>query len=215
MSDDESQESQDLRHLPKQTRSVETRNAIVEAAERLFAEQGYEGTTTHRIAREAGVSVGALYRYFADKEAVLKEVYRLEVTGMRARILEEFGIVEIVGKDARQLVRTGLRLAFKIYSERPALRRVLSEQARKVPELIALRRAQEVELHQAVLLIISSFPGVRLPDREVGAYLLSLFMESLIEDSVLYREGGGAFDDDRLIDNAAELIVRYLFAESA
>ena len=206
-------EGSDLRRQPKQVRGVETRKSIIEAAEKLFAERGYESTTTHQIAAEAGVSVGALYRYFADKEAILKEIYRLEISGMRERILRDFSIVDIIGKDVRALVRAALVLAFEIYSERPGIRRVLSEQTRRIPDLVELRRSQEAELHQAVRQLITAFPGVRLPDREVGAYLLSLFMESFIEDSVLYRTSSPEFDDERLIDNAVEFIVRYLFTE--
>jgi len=193
---------------------VETRNSIVGAAERLFGAQGYESTTTHQIAKEADVSVGALYRYFADKEAILKELYRNDILEMRHRILAEIGVVDIVGKDARQLAHTAMALAFKIYSDRPGIRRVLFEQSRKVPDLAALRKEQEARLHAAVLQVINAFPGVKLPDLEVAAYLLSLFMESLIEDVVLYGGPTAKFDHARLIDTAAEFIVRSMFGEA-
>ncbi|MEQ1506576.1 MAG: TetR family transcriptional regulator [Myxococcota bacterium] len=44
-------------------------------ATRLFAEQGYEATTLRRVATEAGVSPGLLYRYFPSKPAVVLELY--------------------------------------------------------------------------------------------------------------------------------------------
>ncbi len=203
------------RHQPKQTRSQETWNSILEAATALFAEKGYEQTTTHQIASQAGVSVGALYRYFSDKQAILKELYGQEITGLRNRLLEEFSLADLVGQDVRQLVRKTMALAFRIYSERPGLRRVLGEQSRKIPELAELRRNQEAEVDRAVLQILSTAPGVRLPDPEVSAYLVSLFIESLIDDHVLHGNRGEArFEDNRVIDAATDFIMRYVLVRS-
>jgi AcrR family transcriptional regulator len=52
-----------------------TRAAIVEAALRLFRENGYEAATMRAIAREAGVSTGNAYYYFGSKEELIQEFY--------------------------------------------------------------------------------------------------------------------------------------------
>jgi len=49
----------------------ERRQQIVNAAVKLFSEQGYYSTTIQNIAREAGISVGLIYQYFRDKDDVL------------------------------------------------------------------------------------------------------------------------------------------------
>ncbi|WP_428263042.1 TetR/AcrR family transcriptional regulator [Haliangium sp.] len=49
----------------------QTRRAIVEAALGLMSAHGYEATTMEQVAREAEVSVGSLYNYFATKQALL------------------------------------------------------------------------------------------------------------------------------------------------
>jgi AcrR family transcriptional regulator len=49
----------------------ERRQQIVQAAVKLFSEQGYYNTTIQAIAREAGISVGLIYQYFRDKDDVL------------------------------------------------------------------------------------------------------------------------------------------------
>jgi AcrR family transcriptional regulator len=59
------------RKSPRQERSRRTVERIVEAAARIFHEQGYAGATTNDIADEAGVSVGSLYQYFPNKDALL------------------------------------------------------------------------------------------------------------------------------------------------
>jgi AcrR family transcriptional regulator len=54
-------------------RGEQTQAAIVEAALRLFAENGYEATTMRAIAREAGVATGNAYYYYASKEELIRE----------------------------------------------------------------------------------------------------------------------------------------------
>ena len=51
------------------------RDRLYAIAMRLIAERGYEATTLRDIAREAGVSVGLLYRYFPGKQAVVIALY--------------------------------------------------------------------------------------------------------------------------------------------
>jgi AcrR family transcriptional regulator len=56
-------------------RDPEARRAkVLEVATRLFAERGYESTSVNDVAAEAGVSIGALYKYFPDKPALLEGV---------------------------------------------------------------------------------------------------------------------------------------------
>ncbi|MDB9528489.1 TetR/AcrR family transcriptional regulator [Oscillatoria sp. CS-180] len=61
-----------MRRQPQQARSQERVKQILDVAEQLFVELGYESTTTRAIAARAGVSVGSLYQFFPDKEAILK-----------------------------------------------------------------------------------------------------------------------------------------------
>lgn len=212
---EERAEAPAARCQPQQSRSQETFTAILDAAAALFSERGYEQTTTHQIAGQAGVSVGALYRYFDSKQAVIRELYAREITGLRKRALEAFSLSDLVSKDLPQLLRKTLGVAFGIYGERPGLRRVLAEQSRKIPELAALRRSLEAEVHQGVRQILAAAPGVTLEDGEVGAYLISVFLESLMDDFVLYRrEQDRRFSDERVIDAASELVLRYVMGRA-
>ncbi|MFJ9813851.1 TetR/AcrR family transcriptional regulator [Streptomyces sp. NPDC101151] len=58
-----------------QTKSEQTRALILETAMRLFQERGYDKTTMRAIAKEAGVSVGNAYYYFAGKEHLIQGFY--------------------------------------------------------------------------------------------------------------------------------------------
>jgi AcrR family transcriptional regulator len=59
------------RRRPKQARSRATREAIVEATSQIIERSGPGGLTTNAVAERAGVSIGTLYQYFADKRALL------------------------------------------------------------------------------------------------------------------------------------------------
>ena len=56
---------------PRQERSRATVEAILEAAAQVFERHGYAAGTTNRIAERAGVSIGSLYQYFPNKDAIL------------------------------------------------------------------------------------------------------------------------------------------------
>jgi AcrR family transcriptional regulator len=61
----------------------QSRNMILSAAMRLFAEAGYERTTVRMIAREAGISQGLLYNYYAGKEDVLRALFMRSMEDVR------------------------------------------------------------------------------------------------------------------------------------
>lgn len=68
----------------KPPKGEQTRAHIVAVALRLFRERGYEQTTMRVIAREAGVSVGNAYYYFASKEHLVQAYYDLMQVEHRA-----------------------------------------------------------------------------------------------------------------------------------
>jgi len=86
------------RATPRQVRSEQTLQAILDAADRVFAEQSVEAVSTTMIAKEAGLSVGALYRFFDDKTAIavaLTERYAVTLADMVLQVevlLQEQGV---------------------------------------------------------------------------------------------------------------------------
>jgi len=85
-----------VRRAPVQRRSASTVEAVLRACSALLGEIPLEEITTTRIAEEAGLSVGALYRFFPDKQAILDAVAVRHMQEFRARM-------------ARVLVRAAFR----------------------------------------------------------------------------------------------------------
>lgn len=82
------------RRIPLQERSAETCRRIEEAATRLLADgASIEAITTQQIAKQAGVSVGALYRFFPDKQAIVDAVAM-----RRLAEFEEAMAVDLLGR---------------------------------------------------------------------------------------------------------------------
>ena len=64
------------RRQPKQLRSRMMVEVTVEAARQVFSEHGFEAATTNQIAARAGISIGSLYQYFPNKDALILEVQK-------------------------------------------------------------------------------------------------------------------------------------------
>ncbi|HEV2492621.1 MAG TPA: TetR/AcrR family transcriptional regulator [Terriglobia bacterium] len=77
--------------VSRQPRGVETRAAILEAAEHIFAEVGLAGARTDAIASAAGVNKALLYYYFNSKDALYRAVLEAHLEQFRARAQEAFG----------------------------------------------------------------------------------------------------------------------------
>ncbi len=72
----------------QEARRQATRQALLLAARRHFAERGYAETNTPEVVAEAGVTRGALYHHFADKKALFRAVVEAEHARLAAAITE-------------------------------------------------------------------------------------------------------------------------------
>jgi AcrR family transcriptional regulator len=78
----------------KAKQSENTRRALLDVARELFTERGYAGTATEEVVQRAGVTRGALYHQFRDKEDLFRAVYEeverelteRMIVGMRSRV---------------------------------------------------------------------------------------------------------------------------------
>ncbi len=87
------------RRQPAAKASEDIVTAIIEAAIELISEGGLESLTTNHVAARAGVSVGSVYRYFADKLAILAEIdrrYRRDLGERCLAVIESEGDLETV-----------------------------------------------------------------------------------------------------------------------
>src|SRR5438034_1262809 len=111
------------------------RKAILDAAVRVFARQGYEASPVGDVAREAGVAYGLVYHYFGSKEAVLEAVFR-EQWG---RLLAAVEVAEQTGETAPQQLELVVKIVLRTWRDDPDLVRLI---VREVLSGLALRRSR-------------------------------------------------------------------------
>jgi len=105
------------RRSPKQARSRATWEAIVEAAAQILERRGADGLTTNDVAERAGVSIGTLYQYFPDKQAILVAAARRELNGaplaarQMALIQALIAVIERLGGKGLATAKVGLQPA--------------------------------------------------------------------------------------------------------
>ncbi|MET0284939.1 MAG: TetR/AcrR family transcriptional regulator [Polyangiales bacterium] len=114
------------RKQPRQQRSTKLVDAILEAAVRVLSREGAAKFNTVRVAERAGVSVGSLYQYFPNKQAILfrlQEKEWLETSALMQSILGDGT------RGAKQRLRDAISAFFRTEHEEAPLRRALGASA--------------------------------------------------------------------------------------
>ncbi|WP_051660868.1 TetR/AcrR family transcriptional regulator [Bosea sp. 117] len=96
---------------------AETRARIEQEALRLFAEKGVDGTSVRDIAQAVGVAEGALYRHFASKEALARDIFLARYAELAAAI----GAITAQVPDLAGRVRALVAHACALFDAEPAL----------------------------------------------------------------------------------------------
>ncbi len=147
------------RKAPVQRRAAATVEAIVEAAARILESRGYAGYNTNDIARVAGISVGSLYQYFANKDAITRALLLRELRSLTNDIADVLS--EQSGLEALDRL---IDVAVVHQLERAALGRVLEvEEARLSPDTMLTE-----ERERLVTLVRSVFDGISTASVDMG-----------------------------------------------
>src|SRR3972149_4675986 len=89
---------------PRALRPEPSRKQLMTAAIDCFARLGYQGTSIDRIARDAGVTKGAVYYHFRDKEELLFEAVKDRIGGFEHQVLEEITSAEDAMANLRHVI---------------------------------------------------------------------------------------------------------------
>ncbi|CAJ1585150.1 TetR/AcrR family transcriptional regulator [[Mycobacterium] wendilense] len=125
------------RRKPRQARSRETLDILLEAAAQVFSREGISATT-NRIAERAGVSVGTLYQYFPDKHAMLRAVAGRHVRAAEDRLTEVFDRLRRDQPPFDDAMAEVLELVVELHRDRPRLHALLHRVATAAADLAEL-----------------------------------------------------------------------------
>ena len=111
------------RKMPSQARSQETVSVVLEASARILESDGLRGFNTNAIAAKAGVSVGSLYQYFPNKDAIVLALIGGYEEGLHNAVLEAVKVGR--GQELKCRLRLLVRALVTVHYRRPRLNRVL------------------------------------------------------------------------------------------
>ena len=109
--DDGGAKSAGKRELNKQA----NREAILEAAQRVFLERGYESVTIRDVIRETDLASGTFYNYFRDKESLLNAMVEARIAAMTERV----STARRAARDAEQFLRGAYTTVFQEICDHP------------------------------------------------------------------------------------------------
>ncbi len=196
------------RKRPRQRRSIETVDAIVEAAARVFAERGYAGGSTNRIALTAGVSIGSLYEYFPNKGSILVAVAERHLGRMIADVERLLERAQAGCEPLEPLLRRFVLAMLEVHERDPALHHVVFAEAPHPPELHECVLQSEERLAHSWLSILQQLGDARVRDADTAAHLIVQLTEALTHRFVLH--GLHDLSTDVFIEEVVVLLKRYL-----
>jgi AcrR family transcriptional regulator len=193
------------RKQPRQVRAELTRQRILTAAAHVFGEHGYAAGTTNRIAERAGISIGSLYQYFPNKDAILAE--------LMIRHLDDGAAATAKIRAGRlpgpieEVFRVFVRGAIDAHLDEPRLLRVLLEQAPRSRALLEKVERLKQSLVSYLRELLDGHPEVRLADTETAARLIVTTVELVVHQLVADHE---PVDIGRLEDELVAMLTRYV-----
>jgi AcrR family transcriptional regulator len=191
------------RKLPRQERARVTFEALVEACAQLLARDGYAALTTNAIAERAGVSVGTLYQFFPNRDAVIAALCRRRLLGTLPAVEASMQAARSEDDALAFLVR---HLARRVVADRKVLRALV----RDVPFFWDLPETRET-LAAVFAAAEAALGRTRLPADRPGAAWLVVRMVYHAALEIALADGEGA-DREARIGELVELVRRMLGA---
>jgi AcrR family transcriptional regulator len=163
------------RKSPLQARSAHTVDAILEAAARILETRGLVACTTNAVAERAGVSIGSLYQYFPNRDALTAALIDRET-------LQLLTDVERATQEstANGRILAMVRAAVAHQMRRPALARIIDFEEQRLP--VGERNQRVADTIQAALAAALQLPdALPIPDTQLAAHDLLAIVHGMID----------------------------------
>jgi AcrR family transcriptional regulator len=196
------------RKSASQERSRATVQALLDATARVLTKEGYDRASTNRIAATAGVSVGSLYQYFPNKEALVAALVARHNREMLDLLRE--ALKEVASLDLATAIAKLVRAAVDAHRVDPALHRVFDEQVPRMGQLAKIEALQGETFQLVRSYLEKRRNEISVRDLDSTTSILVTTVEALTHQFVIHRPGAPERDRDRFIDEVTRLVVGYL-----
>jgi AcrR family transcriptional regulator len=185
-------------------------DAILAATARVLVDEGYERATTNRIAEVAGVSVGSLYQYFPNKQALVAALIHSHCEEMMRTLAET--ATTMIDAPLPLAVRHYIRAMLAAHAVAPKLHQVLVHHALQFG--VAVWREFD---HQCIDLVRAylehRFEEIVPQDKRTAAFVLVTAVEAITHRAVVERPE--ELTSQALEDEICALVLRYLLGGKA
>lgn len=194
------------RKRPRQARAKATVEAILEATSQVLVAEGYARMTTTRVAERAGVSVGTLYQYFADKDALVRTLKQRHV-GQIMGAMAEAGLAS-EGGSLGERVRATLSALVAAKAKDGALSMAISMTILELDGRLGLDQGTD-EAEQLVRMLLEQHADeVDVDDLDRAAHTLVNAVDGVI--LAILTDPTRPIEDPRNVDELVRLVNGYL-----
>lgn len=139
--------------------------ALLRGAARVLVRRGYAGASTNHIAEAAGASVGSLYEYFANKEAIFERLAEAHIDAAEALLSARFAALSACGErpSLRAILDALVGAMIELHAEEPELHHRLATEVPLTAKVRARVEALEARAVEGLSLLLTDHPEVRAP----------------------------------------------------
>jgi AcrR family transcriptional regulator len=193
---------------PVQSRSINTKEKIADAALALFCEKGYYKTTTNEIAQKAQVSIGSLYSYYKDKDAIFFDVLDKYHEKFQTSKMDLLNNSHLFQENMRAWFRSLICNLIQVHEESKEFNRELNVLSYYNPKIAEVLEQNKYETMQAAMIFFKTVnKGKPGSDQEAEA-TVCFDMISATVDRIVF--GNGEIERERLINTTIDIIDGYL-----
>ena len=198
-----------MRKKPQQKRSKQLVASLIDATAACIVEHGLDGATTPRIAEKAGVSVGSLYQYFDDKEALIEA------------LVEK--MAQDIGNDLNQLpwdkspslrdtVRSTIQFGFALLNSSDGLYLELVRNWHRLPTEIVMNTLQQHFMDISRVYFLKNYHMHQIEDLHVRIFIIAnstmfTMVRFIAQESALLSQ-------EEITDGLVNMVVGYLELDS-
>lgn len=196
-----------MRKSPRQERSRQMVENLIDATERCIARHGLDGTTTPRVAEIAGVSVGSLYQYFGDKEALVDAVVTRQAEwigrGLRRLPLDENSTLE-------DITRITVEFGVALLSDEQGLYAELVRNWHRLPTQRVADQLQQFFMELTTAYLLKHHRVLQMPHLQVKLFVI--VNSTLFTLVRLVGQNNPLITPRRVADELVAMITGYLSA---
>jgi len=199
------------RKIPSQKRSRETVAAIYEAAIHVFTEIGFAEATTEQIAEKAGVSIGTLYNYFINKEAILHGLWETYEKDIRVVTQTTDKLIRDQGCFDRRTLPILMNIALDLVSHEKLQNRIFISQIGLPETIIQKRRALGIYMESVMEAVLRDFSNVRIKNPKIGVHIIWTTTQAVFHDYIL--SVSDEIKPEEFVAELGDMMGRYIFVD--